>query len=248
MTETGQKLFHYAEQFYLSAIKAETFLQEQKNNNLSIGIASPLTQQFIVLIKKFKQYYPHVMVTLREGTDQEIIADVRDFKLMLGFIGTIEQSVRELNVIPVAPENRLVLVSFPQNPLACKEKVIWKDLEGCSLIIHREGMTGRNIILDAFKKNRIKPVITAEIESIEGMKNLIKQDAGIGLKFFPNVKEEILNKTLKIIPLESDQLKIGIDAVFQANISLSLPSKAFLDIAIEHFNNISTKVSAGSVK
>ncbi|MFK5953180.1 MAG: LysR family transcriptional regulator [Desulfobacterium sp.] len=234
LTKTGEKLFKYAESFYHSAIRAEIFLQDCSNNNLRIGVASPLAQHIILLIDKFSKMYPKVKISLKEGTDQEIISAILDFRCNLGFTGTVDPLINGLTVVPVTAKKKLVLITCPENPLVNKKKVTLQDLEGCSLIVHREGMTGRKIILDLFYKYKIDPIVIAEIDNIEGMKNLIKQGSGIALMFYPNVEREICHETLKVISLTDERLKIGIDAIFQTDLALSKSSKVFLELASNH--------------
>ncbi|GAB6194498.1 LysR family transcriptional regulator [Desulfocastanea catecholica] len=234
LTKTGKELFKYSESFYRSVIRAENFLQDCSNNILRIGVASPLTQHIILLIDKFRKMYPKVVISLKEGTDQEIISATLDFRCNLGFTGTVDPLINGLTVVPMTSKKRLVLVTCPDNSLVSKNKVIWPDLEGCSLIVHREGMTGRKILFELFRKYEIEPIIITEIDNIEGMKNLIKQSLGIALKFYPNVEREICLQTLKVISLTDERLEIGIDAIFQTDLALSKSSKDFLELASNH--------------
>jgi hypothetical protein len=66
---------------------------------------------------------------------------------------------------------------------------------------------------------------------------------GIALMFLPNVKEEIAQGTLKIIPMADGKIKLGIDILTNRMASLSKPGEAFLNVIQEHFGSEVQEIS-----
>jgi DNA-binding transcriptional LysR family regulator len=111
----------------------------------------------------------------------------------------------------------------------------WKELEGCPLFLLGEGSAARDRILNEFEKRGLSPTIAADLDSIEGMKQLIATGKGVGLMFPPNVSWEIKRGTLTAIPLEGGELQVDIDVAINREVSLSPPAEKFLDLIGKHF-------------
>jgi DNA-binding transcriptional LysR family regulator len=236
LTKAGKELFPYAEELCHVAIKSQNLLQNYHMDNIKIGLAMPLSQTITSVVDTFKKTYPTQRITLREGTDEEIISWASNFAIDIGFTGTIKRTLNSLKIVQVMPLQRLVLAISPNHQLADKKNVTWDDLAECPLIVHRKGMTGRDIILEAFKERSIEPTIVAEVDNIEVMKKLIKIGIGAALKFYPNVEQDIATNSLKIVQLKYKQFMIGIDAIFSTETPLSVPAQSFLELTIDQLN------------
>jgi DNA-binding transcriptional LysR family regulator len=129
----------------------------------------------------------------------------------------------------------MVLVASPEDVLARKRSVTWKELEGYPLILLGEGSAARDRILNEFEKRGLSPHIAADIDSVEGMKQLIAKGKGVGLMFPPNVSQEISVGKLTSVPLEGGDVKIDIDVVIHREVSLSPPAERFLALIRKHF-------------
>jgi DNA-binding transcriptional LysR family regulator len=235
LTKAGEELLPYAEEIYRSAVKAESLLVSYRNNNLRIGISGALTLFLIPVVDRFKELYPTVRLTIREGRTRNLTAELLDFQHDLCIVGTVDAAQKDLQVFRVPGIEKLVLVASPEDVIAHKESVTWKELGGYPLILLGEGSAARDRILNEFAKRGLSPRIAADIDSIEGMKQLIATGKGVGLMFPPNVAQEINLGKLTSVPLEGGEMKIDIDIAIIREVSLSPPAERFLALIRKHF-------------
>ncbi|NLW36411.1 LysR family transcriptional regulator [Syntrophorhabdus aromaticivorans] len=238
LTKAGEMLFIHAEEAYRSAMRAESLLHGHRSNNLRIGVAAALMVYLIPVVDQFTELYPSVKVTVREGRSLNIIEELLDFEHDLCIVGAFENVNKELRAFHIPDVERMILVGAPGDPLAQRQMVQWKDLDGYPFILHCEGSIARTVITREFRKRNIKPSISAEIDNIKCMKRLIESGKGVGLMFYPNVKEEIAHHELSIIPLVDGDLKVGIDVIVNRETALSPPAADFLALTGSRFGCI----------
>jgi DNA-binding transcriptional LysR family regulator len=87
----------------------------------------------------------------------------------------------------------------------------------------------------------LKPQIGAEVDNIEFAKTLAKQKKGIALMFLPNIREELANGTLTIIPVEGGDIRLGIDVLTNREAASSAMTEALFNIVKEHFSYVLSK-------
>jgi DNA-binding transcriptional LysR family regulator len=235
LTKAGEELFSYAEEIYRSAVKAESLLVSYRNSNLRLGISGALTLFLIPVVDRFKELYPTVRLTIREGRTRNLTAELLDFQHDLCIVGAVNAEQKELQVFRIPGIEKMVLVASPDDELARKKSVTWKELVGYPLILLGEGSAARDRILKEFENRGLTPRIAADIDSIEGMKQLIAAGKGVGLMFPPNVWQEINLGKLTSVPLEGGELQIDIDVAINREVSLSPPAERFLALIGEHF-------------
>lgn len=235
LTRAGEDLFPFAEEVYRSAVKAESLLGSYRDNSLRIGISGALTLFLIPVIDQFKALYPSVRVTIREGRTRSLTTELIDYHHHLCIVGTVDNSHKELKTFRIPGIEEMILVVSPDDVLAHKGSVAWKDLDGYPFILLCEGSAARDRILKEFAKRGIRPYVAADIDSIEGMKQLIATGKGVGLMFPPNVEHEIRLGKLKSVPLVDGELKIDIDVVINKDVRLTPSAERFLRLIGKHF-------------
>jgi LysR family transcriptional regulator, transcriptional activator of the cysJI operon len=235
LTRTGEDLFFQAEEICRGAIRAESLLEGYRNNNLRIGISGALTLYLIQVVDYFKELHPSIKVTVKEGRSLQLMEELIDFQHDFCIVGTFENINSQLQALHILETEKMVLVTASNDPVPENQKFMWKDLEKYPLILHGEGSMPRSLILAEFRKRGIKPYISAEIDSIEGMKQLIEKGKGVGLMFPPNVKDEVALGKMKIVPICDGDLKAGVDLVVIKDTDLSPPAKDFLGLIEEKF-------------
>ena len=235
LTKAGERLFDYAEEVINYVMLAENFLKSYSVNNLQIGVAFTLSLYLTPLIDKFKELYPSVKVTVREGPSLKLIEDLLDFKLDICLVGTLKRINERLQVLHIPQVEQMVLVANPNYPLVKKSKVKWEDLVNYPLIIQSEGSIARETILEHFRSRNLNPLIGAEVDNVECAKELARQRKGVALMFLPNIKEEVALQKLKIISVKDGEIRLGIDIARNREMALSPLSNAFLSVIEKHF-------------
>lgn len=236
LTSAGERLLNYAEVIINQVVMAENFLKSYRVNTLRIGVATAITVYLAPIIDTFKERFPSVLVSVREGPSLSLIEDLIDFKYDICLTGPLAEIDKRLHVTRIPEVEKLVLVAGPNYPMARSMPVTWEDLAKHPLILQCEGSTAREAILQHFSKRNLIPIIGAEVDNIEVAKQLALQNKGIALMFHPCIIEEVGQGRLTIIPLAENELRLGIDIVTNQEASISPLLRVFMDVAEKHFN------------
>lgn len=190
------------------------------------------------IIDKLKGLYPSVQVTVREGPSRVLVEELLEFKHDICLVGPLPNLSERLNVFHIPKVEKLVFTASPGYRLAVEQPVKWKDLACHPIIIQPEGSVAYELILDNFSARGLKPQIGAEVDNIEFAKALAKQKKGIALMFLPNIREELANGTLTIIPVEGGDIRLGVDVLTNKETASSPIIEAFFTIIKEHFHHV----------
>ena len=236
LTKAGERLVPYAEEIFNQAVLTENFLKTYRFRNISVGIASPLMFYFTSLIDHFKDLYPSIRVSIREGSSQPLVDELVDFKHDICIVGMLPNRYERLRLYRILTEEQLVFVASPDYPLPFDKPVKWAQLKTHSLIIHSEGSASRAIILHQFKKRGLKPLIGTEVSNIGLAKELALQKKGLAFMFEPNIREEVACGRLKKIQIEDGEIRMGaIDVLTNQMERLSPAVESFLLLIKEQF-------------
>ena len=228
----------YAEEVINHVIAAENFLKSYRLNNLHLGVATTLTPYLTPIIDKFKELYPSVRVSVREGPSLTLIEDLLDFKFDLCLVGTLQAINKKLQRHP--------LPGGGEDGSRGKSRLSGRQEGRCQmggsrrhpLILQSEGSTARAIMLKHFEERNLIPLIGAEVDNIECAKELARQKKGVALMFLPNVREEVAQKALAIIPITDGDITLGIDIAQNEEMATSPVVEAFLGVIQEHFGRL----------
>ncbi len=236
LTRAGERLVPYAEELFNQAVMAENFLKSYRFRNISIGIASPLMFYFTSLIDQFKDLYPSIRVSIREGSSQPLVDELLDFKHDLCIVGMLSYGHERLRLFRIPTEEQLVFVASPEYPLPSDKPVKWTQLKNHPLIVHSEGSASRAIVLHQFKKRGLNPLIGTEVSNIGLAKELALQKKGLAFMFEPNVRGEVASGRLRQIQLEDGEIRMGaIDVLTNQMERFSPAVESFLMLIKEHF-------------
>ncbi len=237
LTKAGEKLLPYAEELFNQAVLTENFLKSYRYNHISIGISTPLVSFFTALIDHFKELYPSVRVSIREGSSLPMVEELMDFKLDICMVGILFPYSERVRLFRIPVDEQLFFVAAPEYPLSSDTPAKWSQLASHPLIIQSEGSASRSILLNHFKKRGLTPLIGAEVNNVELAKQLARQKKGIAFMFETNIREEVSAGKLKIIRAEDGTIKMGaIDVLINREERLSPTIEAFLTMLKEHFN------------
>jgi DNA-binding transcriptional LysR family regulator len=236
LTKAGQHLMGLAEQFLNQTITIEDYLKSYTLKNLHVGIARSLTRYLTGIIEKFRELHPSVRVTVRDGPSAAMAEELLDFQHDICLVGTLTQPNERLKVFRIPLVEQMVFVTGSACPLVAEPTVEWKDLVRYPLILQSEGSLARKTALHQFTSRGLEPIVGAETDNVECAKDLVRQGKGIALMFLPNVKEELSQGALKILPIADLEIRHGIDILINKEIPPSPVMEAFLDVVKDYLN------------
>ena len=207
LTTAGQLLLPYAQRILSLLAESKTALSELEDEGRKLSIGAGTTTiifRLPDLIQNFKARFPKVELVIKAGSSKEVTELVLNGSLDLGLI-TTPAPPGALKSLPLYEDEILLIapVSWPQSqtPLPLRE------LEKQPLILFPRGSGFRDFIELFFRTHGLHPKVVLELDSMEGIKQMIR--IGMGLSFLPQVAvaQEIYAEELISLPLaEADGL------------------------------------------
>jgi DNA-binding transcriptional LysR family regulator len=218
LTPAGAGLFKYAREIYQQMTSAEKYLEDLREGSLRIGVGFSVSTIVALAVAKFEEIYPHVRLIVRNSPSFDVAEDVLSSQVDLGIVVGLDYKKPKLRAIPISARERLALVVSSSSPVPEKERLEIADLCGYPLVAAPETSATRQIILSKFEAEGLKvpPLITAEVNSLEGGLSLVESGRGMGLFHIKLVEKKIAEGQLKELPL-SDDILVGVNALFHVN-------------------------------
>jgi DNA-binding transcriptional LysR family regulator len=218
LTPAGIGLFKYAREIYQQMASAEKYLEDLRENSLRIGVSFTISPIVALAAATFEELYPHVKLIVRNSPSFEVVEDVLSSQVDLGIVVGLDYKKPKLRAIPISAKERMALVVASSSPVPEKERLEMADLCGYPLVAAPETSATRHIILGKFEAEGLKvpPLITAEVNSLEGGLSLVESGRGMGLFHMKLVEGKIAEGQLKELPLSNDIL-VGVDALLHIN-------------------------------
>lgn len=191
LTEAGKlfltdarRVLALAEQAKLTAQRA----QRGETGELRVGFtfSTPFTPLFARVIKRYRQQYPGVVLTLHELATLPQLAALEARELDLGFVRTVSTALPESIRLTELRQDPLLLVLPSDSPLARKKKVPVKDLEGLPFVMYPKD-AGTGIYPQIFRLCRaagFTPQIAMEAGEASTIIGLVA--AGCGVTVLPD--------------------------------------------------------------
>src|SRR3989339_447468 len=210
LTEAGEALLPYAKELYQQTKNAETCIQTFREEVLRIGVALTLSATITAVAGKFREFFPHVKVRIKEGPTYNIVEETSNLLHDLAVVAHLDYGIPELESIEVSKGEKMIFVTSYANPLSLKNGLDLTTLHGQPLILPAEKSATREILLRRLKEQKIEPVIIAEVDNIESAKSLAKMGQGVALLLEANVTDELRDGKLKALPFKED-IRLGVD-------------------------------------
>lgn len=189
--KTTPVVLTYAGEVFLKAADKMAQMDEQLTRELGdigkhatgriiIGESPTMSADFIpTLFKAFHQRFPDVKLALREGTNPELIEDVKHGRADLAFVSN---EVSDLASVPVVTRPLFLARALKDGEkIGEVQEIATKTLEGKPFILLKEGREIRKLSDAFFRRCGIRPEIAYETTSYTLAMRL--SEAGFGWTF-----------------------------------------------------------------
>ena len=201
LTDAGQVLYQIAEKIFEMEKQAEESIrdfQQRKRGQIRILSSESFGDYYLPhIIIPFSKAYPLVRVSMNILPTEQVVEKTASLNCDLGFISYPVEH-KKLSVREVL-EDKLVIITAPNHPLAHKKNLKPKDLEGQNFIMHEKGSAPRRAIEELIRKNNISIGIPLELSSNRAIKRAVEERTGIALISRKVANEEIRAERLKAI-------------------------------------------------
>lgn len=232
LTQDGSTLYKYAEKVFGVVDEMEHAfkgLASLTQGALIIGTTRSFARHLMPrLLSRYQEEFPGIKISLEVGSSSEIAEGVATFKYDLGIIGPIPLP-RKVKAIPYTPEEFCLVVS-PDHRFAKRGVVSCRELQNEPIIIREPGSGSRHFMLSFMASHGVNPSVLVEAGSVEFIKEYVIQGRGISFLYKPEVQLEAKMGLLKTLELVEGPIFIRTEIIVPDGVTLSPPSRAFLDL------------------
>ncbi|MEU3661371.1 LysR family transcriptional regulator [Streptomyces sp. NPDC032940] len=133
------------------------------------------------LLHDYRRRYPQVRITLRAGSSERLVEQVREGTLDAAFLG-VQPGFRLEGVHDEElAHGRHVAVVAPDHPLAAKDEVDLRHLADEEFVDFAEGSAARAQSDQAFAAAGLRREVTYEVSGVELMIRMVRHGLGIAL-------------------------------------------------------------------
>lgn len=229
-TFAGNNLLPYARQMLALSEEAKAIITGGDRGIVNIGAIETLAAYYLPhRLHQYRAQYPEVQLRVQPGSEEGIIAAVKDKSADFGLIFDVPHVSGELVSLPLRQEP-LYVVTHPQHPLAAVEEVAPALLGGEPLVLTEESCTYRKQLLHVLRESGIPPRIDMEFGNLEGIKQAVRHQWGIA--FLPRyaIEEELRTGALAAVPLAGEQEKFYIQLVYRRGLRISPAFEHFIEV------------------
>jgi LysR family transcriptional regulator, transcriptional activator of the cysJI operon len=207
LTREGYQVYESAKEILHTYDKLDSDLQELKkviSGTIRIStIYSIGLHELPPYIKKFLHDFPAVNVRVEYRRSNLVYEDILHNSVDFGLVAfPVKQ--RQIDIIPFR-NDRLVLITPPQHPLAKKSEVAVAELVGQRFIGFDPDIPTRKAVDLIFREHKLESTPVMEFDNIETVKRAVEIDHGIAIVPQATVLQEVRAGTLAMLKLKGKE-------------------------------------------
>ncbi len=231
LTDAGEVLYEIAEEIFELESQAEESIrdfQQRQKGHIRIDASEAFGTYYLPpTIIAFSKMYPKIRLSVNIMRTENVVSNAASLNCDIGFISYPVNHKKV--VMKKIMEDRLLLITPPDHPLAKKGSCEAKDLEGQLLVTHERGSATCNITEAYLKKHDINVFNSLELSSNETVKRVVAEGAGIAIVSRKIAKKEIEAGRLASVPLH-DTLKRTFYMVYHKDKYISETLQSLMDL------------------
>jgi DNA-binding transcriptional LysR family regulator len=231
LTREGQRIYESAKEILHVYEKLESELQEMKkviSGTIRIStIYSIGLHELPPYVKRFLQAFPSVNVRIEYRRSNLVYEDILHNAVDFGLVA-FPQKQRQIEQIPFR-NDRLVLITHPNHPLAKGTEVDLKTLSGHKFIGFDPDIPTRKAVDAIFRDNKLEITPVMEFDNIETVKRAVEIDHGIAIVPQATVQQELRQGTLAIVPFKGKEFSRPLAILHRKGRVLTPAMKKFIE-------------------
>jgi DNA-binding transcriptional LysR family regulator len=250
LTDAGELVYDYARRILALRDQAQNVVSELRlvqRGRVRIG-ANESTSLYLLphLILEFREQHPNVKVEIYRHVSERLPREVLDRNVDFALLA-YEPVDSDLESFPIL-QDELVLVLYPDHPLAKRESLSIEQLGKESFLAHNVKTASRQKVIEAFTQAHTPLNIILELATVETIKRFVQLK--IGLAFVPHmcVREELERGTLATVPVQGLTYVRTLWVTHRSQITFSHAAAAFLEVlrhqAKSQFRQVKAKPTA----
>jgi DNA-binding transcriptional LysR family regulator len=231
LTREGQRIYEAAKEILHVYEKLESELQEMKkviSGTIRIStIYSIGLHELPPYVKRFLQEFPSVNVRIEYRRSNLVYEDILHNAVDFGLVA-FPQKQRQIEMLPFR-NDRLVLITHPNHPLAKGQMVELKTLAGHKFIGFDPDIPTRKAVDTIFRDNKLEITPVMEFDNIETVKRAVEIDHGIAIVPQATVQQELRQGTLCMVPFKGKEFTRPLAILHRKGRVLTPAMKKFIE-------------------
>ncbi len=234
LTDAGRTVLEFARRFQNLESELQNSIAELRDHSagrLVIGANESTALYLLGHIERYRRLYPRVKVQIRRSFSSRIPDELIDGNLELGVISYEPRDERILS--NVIYSDSLAFVVSPKHRLAPRHEVPISELGEEIFIAHNVLSPYREIVIRAFQERGIPLNMDVEMPTVETIRWMVEQDAGVA--FLPRmcVEQEIAERRLVAVRVPEVEVERKIYLVQPSRRAVSYAADAFLRLIVK---------------
>jgi LysR family transcriptional regulator, transcriptional activator of the cysJI operon len=231
LTREGERIYETAREILHSYDKLVSELQELKkiiSGTIRIStIYSIGLHELPPYIKRFLHDFPSVNVRVEYRRSNLVYEDILHNAVDFGLVAFPVRQ-RQIEVIPFR-NDRLVLITHPQHPLAKRTEVAVADLQNQRFIGFDPDIPTRKAVDQIFREHKMESEPVMEFDNIETVKRAVEIDHGIAIVPQATVQQESRQGTLAVLQLKGKEFTRPLALLHRKGRVLTPAMKKFIE-------------------
>ena len=241
LTEAGQEFAVFARNALgqlQQGQQAMVELKEGARGTVTLGCVEALATSFLPAVYgRFNRLYPQIRLKVRVAGADQILQLVEEQHLDFGltFDPTIRSELVEVRELFRQP---FQVLASPAYHLAQYPSVTLAQLADEPLVLFREGFGMRRVIERIFAQRGYPVQPLVEIDSIEALKEFVKQGVGISFITAALVRPNQLKEELRLIPISDLPEEFIFALVYRRFGPLPMAARALIEVIMASLNSM----------
>jgi DNA-binding transcriptional LysR family regulator len=240
LTPAGEEFARYVRNAMEQLQEGQQFLAEMQagqRGTLLIGCIESLATSFLpALFATFHQRYPHVRLKVRVNHTDELITAVEQGEVELGLILDPRQQ-SELLIVKELFRQPLHLLVSVQHPLAQRQAVTLEQVIEEQILLLDETSRMGQITKRIFTQRGLPLRPLVEIESVEGLKEMVRQAIGVTLTLPALIRPSQIGHDMLLLPIADLQEEFIFALVYRRIGPISRVAREFIKSITQQSSN-----------
>lgn len=234
LTEAGEEVFRYAKSILQQVDEMDDVLNKMKGvagGQLRIAAISSANYFAPKLLGVFHQRFPDVGVSMDVTRQQSVLKQVADNEVDMAIMGQPPNEM-QVDAIPFM-DNPLVIVAAPSHRLAKARNISLKQMEKEIFLTREPGSGTRGAMHRFFRENKLKLTTGMGMGSLEGIKQSVQAELGLGLVPLGSIEIELKLKKLTVLNIRGMPIRRHWYVVLHKGKRLSAAADAFKSLLVD---------------
>jgi DNA-binding transcriptional LysR family regulator len=239
LTDAGEEVFRYARSILQQVDEMDDVLNKMKGlsgGQLRIAAISSANYFAPRLLGEFLQRFPDVRVSIDIKRQEHVLKQVADNEVDMAIMGQPPVGMK-IDAIPFM-DNPLVIIAHPGHRLAKRKSISLSQMEKETFLVREPGSGTRGAMMRFFKGHNINVKTGMELGSLEGIKQGVQAELGLGVVPRGAIDIELQLGKLAILNVKGMPIQRHWHVVLNEGKRLSAAAEAFRRLLVEEAGNL----------